>query len=151
MNRELIGGVFWLVFGIVLCSWSGTYEIGTFSHPGTGLMPLLLGALLIVLSIVIIVQAVRSKANKDEKQAKIFSGNWKKAGSIVVVLFVACFLFEWIGYLLTFFLMSAVLMILGECKNWKQIAIIAFCTTLGIYLCFVVLLKQQLPKGILGV
>ncbi len=151
MNHEMIGGIFWMVFGIVLCSWSGTYEIGTFSHPGTGLMPFLLGALLIVLSTVIIVQSVRSKKKKEEKQIKIFSGNWKKAGLIVVVLLVACFTFEWVGYVLTFFLMSAVLMILGECKNWKQVAIIAFCTTLGIYLCFVVLLKQQLPKGILGV
>jgi hypothetical protein len=151
MNRELIGGIFWMVFGIVLCSWSGTYEIGTFRKPDTGLMPFLLGAFLIVLSVSVIVQAVRSKADKDEKEVKIFSGNWKKAGLVVVVLVVACFLFEWIGYLLTFFLMSVVLMILGECESWKQIAIVAFCTTLGIYLCFVVLLKQQLPKGILGV
>jgi len=150
-RRELIGGIFWLAFGIVLCIYSSIYEIGSFQRPETGLMPLLLGILLVILSTAIIVQTARSKAKKEEKEVRIFSGDWKKALLTLVVLIVASLLFDWLGYLLTFFLLCVALMIVGGSKSWKQITIMAFCTTIGIYLCFVVLLKQQLPTGILGV
>ncbi len=150
MKRELIGGLFWLIFGIVLCVSSSTYEMGSFQEPETGLMPFLLGALLIVLSTVVIVQTARSEARKKQ-QERTFSGDWKKAILTLAVLIVASFLFDWLGYMLTFFLLCVALMVVGGVKSWKQIAITSFCTTLGIYLCFVLLLKQQLPTGILGI
>jgi hypothetical protein len=58
---------------------------------------------------------------------------------------------EKVGYLLTFFFLSMFLMIIAGLKSWKQIALVAFFTALGVYIFFVLLLKQPLPTGFLGV
>lgn len=151
MKPDLISGLFWLFFGVALCIWSSTYEIGTATQPKTGFMPLALGVLLIGFSLVLIVGAIRSRAEAHWRQVAMFTGNWKKAVWTLVVLLVTGLFFERVGYLITFLFMSLVLMLIAGLRSWKRLTLIAFCTALGIYICFVLLLKQPLPTGLLGV
>jgi len=39
----------------------------------------------------------------------------------------------------------------AEWQSWKRILLTAFLTTLGVYIVFVLLLEQPLPRGFLGV
>jgi hypothetical protein len=36
-------------------------------------------------------------------------------------------------------------------RSWKTILLVAFISAIGVYLVFVLLLKQPLPRGILGI
>jgi hypothetical protein len=64
---------------------------------------------------------------------------------------VAAFFFEWVGYLLTFFLLIVLLMKGVAQQSWKRILLTALLTTAGVYIVFVLLLEVQLPHGFLGV
>lgn len=149
-HRGLIGAIFWLVIGILLTIRSTHYQIGSIAQPGPGFFPLGIGLLLAFLSVVIAVGEARSSLNA-QKTALPTDGGWKKVVCTVSILILAAFFFETIGYLLTFFFLILLLMSVAGGQSWKTTLLIAFCTVLGVYLIFVVLLRQQFPGGLLRV
>lgn len=150
MLRDLISGLFWLCMGLLLSVWSLVeYQTGTLGQPGPGFLPLALGGLVTLFSLVLIASAI--KAKKAKGPGKLLEKGWGKAAVTVLVMLVAALFFEKIGYLITFFFLSLLLMIVGGLKGWKKILLIAVLTTAGIYVCFVLLLKQPLPYGPLGI
>lgn len=150
MRSDLVSGLFWLGIGLLLSIWSWTYQIGTLTQPGPGFLPLALGALVTLFSLVLIGSTLKSREPGAGKSVSLFAGHWKKVLGTILVLLVAGFFFEKVGYLLTFFFLSLLLMIIAGLRSWKQILLVSFFTALGVYLCFVLLLKQPLPTGLLG-
>ena len=144
-------GVFWLVIGIILTIWSSHYQIGRFAQPGPGFFPLGLGFFLILLSLMVIMDEWKRFSLNSGDASPPISDGWKKVVYTVAILFVAAFFFEKIGYLLTFFFLILLLMRVVGGQSWKMTLLVAFCATLGAYLIFVLLLKQPLPRGLLGV
>ena len=151
MQRDLLSGLFWCAIGVGICFWSFTYPIGTLTHSGPGYFPMVLGGVITILSILSIAKALKTGTREGERLSGLFGSRWQRVLSVLVVLFCAALLFDRIGYLLTFFFLPLVLMIIAGLREWKRIAFIAFCTALGIYVVFVVLLKQPLPTGFLGI
>lgn len=148
---HIISGIFWLAIGLLLSLWSTRYQIGNFVQPGPGLYPLLLGVLLILFALVLLGQAIKSSPLLQKVQPFSLSGGWKRVAYAVLILLLAAFFFETIGYLLTFFLLVMLLMAGEGWKSWRKIVLVAFLSALGVYLVFVLLLKQPLPRGFLGV
>jgi hypothetical protein len=151
--RDLISGLFWLIMGIILSIWSTEYKVGSFTEPGPSFLPLLLGLLLILLSLILLIMASKS-FRKDDPPLPFFAsrdGGRRVVYAIVVLLAVA-FFFEKIGYLLTLFFLVVLLMrgAAGR-QSCKVTLLVAFFSVLGVYLVFVLLLGQQLPRGLLGV
>jgi putative tricarboxylic transport membrane protein len=151
LKRDLISGMFWLLIGLGLCIWSSAYSMGTLAQPGAGFLPFGLGLLVMLFSLTLIGSTVKSKAETGETSEPLSMGCWKKVLFTILVLVVAGLFFEKVGYLLTFFFLSLFLMIIAGLRGWKQITLVAFCTALGVYIFFVLLLKQPLPTGFLGV
>ena len=60
MHKIIISGIFWLACGLLFTIWSTTYEIGSLLQPGPGLYPLVLGPLLIPLSLISYLDALKS-------------------------------------------------------------------------------------------
>ena len=146
-SPDLISGIFWLVIGLILSLWSTRYQFGSFLQPGPGFLPLILGFLLIFLSLVLL-----SKVKKVSSPAKPSSpARWGKVAYTVVILLATTFVFERIGYVITFFLLMLLLMRAGGLSSWRKGLLIAFGTVVGVYLIFVLLLQQQLPRGFLGI
>jgi len=147
---DLISGIFWLVVGLLFTIWSTRYNIGNMIRPGPGLLPLGLGVLLIFLSLILLLGQAK-KSLLDKQKVAFFStpGGWKKVAYAVLILVLAAFSFEKLGYLLTVFLLIVFLMLGAEFKSWKRIFLVAFFTALGVYLVFVLLLEQPLPRGFL--
>ena len=145
---DFISGIFWLVIGVLLSAWSFTYDLGSIIDPGPGFLPLGLGLLLIFLSLILIGQATKMSRVEGKEAFPIFDGLGTKVYAVLTLL-LASFLFETLGYLLTVFLLIFFLMLGMELQNWKKILFFAFFTTLGIYIVFVLILKQPLPPGIL--
>jgi hypothetical protein len=151
LKLDLISGMFWLCIGLLLSVWAYTYQIGMLTQPGPGFLPLALGGIITLFSIVLIGSALKREKEEGEKSVPLSLGRWKKVVSTILVLVIAGLFFEKVGYLLTFFFLSLFLMIIAGLRSWRQIVLVAFFTTLGVYLCFVLLLKQPLPTGLLGV
>lgn len=151
-NTELIGGIFWLVTGVLLSFWSTQYQIGSVAKPGPGSLPLLLGILLIVFSLILLLgQAKKSVLSEKGVPPSSLSGGWRRVAYVILILLGATFLFEVIGYILTFFLLIVSLMWGVGLQDWRKILVIALFTTLAVYFVFVLLLKQQLPRGLLEI
>jgi len=147
---DLISGIFWLVIGFLFTIWSTHYQIGNLIRPGSGLLPLCLGVLLIFLSLIFLLgQAKKSFVDKGKVRFFPTPGGWKKVAYTVLILILATFTFEKLGYLLTVFLLIIFLMLGAEFKSWKRILLASFFTSLGVYLVFVLLLEQPLPRGFL--
>jgi hypothetical protein len=152
-HRDVASGLFWLVFGLGLSIWTLTsYEIGRLTQPGPGYLPLALGIILILLSLILLVgQKKKSPGARQAVLPAARSGGWKKVVYTVLVLTIAGFFFERVGYLLTFFFLIVLLMKGAERQSWKRIFLTALLTTVGVYVVFVLLLEVQLPHGFLGV
>jgi len=148
---HFISVIFWFAVGLLLSLWSLSYNIGTLTQPGPGFYPLGLGILLILFSLTLLVQGIRSSPTTKKVSPFSVSGGWKKVAYAVLVLLLLTFFFETIGYLLTFFLLIMLLMAGAGMRSWKRILLAAFFSALGVYLVFVLLLKQPLPRGFLGV
>jgi len=148
---DFISGIFWIAVGILLTLWSARYEFGNIIQPGPGFLPLTLGILLILLSIILLGQAMKVSPNRQTVTASSARGAWKKVVYAVLILLLTTFIFEKIGYLITIFLMIIFLMWGAALRSWKTILLVAFVSAIGVYLVFVVLLKQPLPSGILRI
>jgi len=148
---HFISVIFWLAVGLLLSLWSLSYNIGTLTQPGPGFYPLGLGILLIFFSLVLLGQGIRSSPETRQVLPFSISGGWKRVAYAVLILLLLTFFFETIGYLLTFFLLIMLLMVGAGPQSWKRILLVAFFSALGVYLVFVLLLQQPLPRGFLGV
>jgi hypothetical protein len=148
-HRDLISGLFWLAIGMILSIWSTRYPIGGFTEPGPGFLPLGLGILLILLSLFVLLGAKKSSPGARAPSSSSAGGGWKRVAFTVLVLVVTAFFFEKVGYLITFFLLIMLLMAGAGGQSWKRILLVALFSAVGIYLIFVLLLEQPLPRGIL--
>ena len=148
---DLISGIFWMAVGLLLSIWSTRYQIGTLTQPGSGFFPLGLGVLLIFLSIILLLQARKSSFVSQIPLTSKPERDWKKVAYTLLVMLLATLLFERVGYLLTLFLLITFLMYGGGARNWKTILVVAFFSVTGVYLIFVLLLKQLYPRGLLGI
>lgn len=152
MRESIFIGFVWLALGVFLAIASTSYDLGEFLAPGPGAYPLLLGILMIVLSLTLILTG--RLPGKSPSQANTApsarSPGWSRVALIILILTSAAVCFELIGYLFTFFLMILCLMVVGSTRSWRQIFVASFLSTLGVYLVFVLLLKQHLPTGPLG-
>ena len=152
MNRnETAGGIVLFLLGSMTTLLSLRMPLGTFRNAGTGLFPLILGILLMLLSGLFVlqlflkIQATREKLSTGElpassKQLLLFFGTM-----VLVTLF-----FNRLGYpLSSFLLMVALLKILGM-KRWSSNILISLPTAVVCYFLFVQWLKIPLPKGWIG-
>jgi len=148
---DFISGIFWIAIGILLTLWSTRYEFGTITQPGPGFLPLALGILLIFLSVLLLGQTIQSSTTSQCVLTTSSKGGGKKVAYAILILLFSTFMFEKIGYLLTIFLMIILLMCEAALRSWKTILLVAFFSAIGVYLVFVLLLKQPLPRGLLRI
>ncbi len=148
-SREWVGGLFWLIVGLVLSIWSSHYRVGNIIKPGPGFFPLGLGLLLILFALILIVKQTR-KTSAVPQTPSFVPGGWRRVAYVVSILLVSTFAFEHLGVLVTFFLLVIFTMRWAGSQTWRRSLLTGIFSVLGIYLVFVVVLKQQLPCGFLG-
>jgi putative tricarboxylic transport membrane protein len=151
---QTIGGIFLFLFGAATVYLSLRMPVGSFRAAGSGLFPLCLGILLMVLSGVFVLQVLLGeRQGKGQKGEPLAPQEPTSAGQ--VILFVgatalATFLFNVLGYpLVSFLLLVTLLRILGM-KGWGWNILLSLVTASVSYFLFVQWLKIPLPKGWLG-
>jgi putative tricarboxylic transport membrane protein len=149
----MVVGIVIFLFGAVTTLLSLRMSIGTFRMAGTGMFPLCLGILLMILSGVFILRIFfQGKEEQVKKGASIESSE----SPMQLILFLgtmglATLFFNQLGYPLTsFLLMVALLRILGI-KRWGLNILISVVTAVGSYFLFVKWLDIPMPKGWIGI
>ena len=148
---EAIGGIIIFLFGGLTALLSLRMPIGTFRMAGTGMFPLCLGILLMILSGMFVLKIFIQREEQVKKEASIESSE----SPIQLILFLgamvlATLLFNPLGYpLISFLLMLGLLRILGI-KRWGLNILISVVTSVGSYFVFIQWLGIPMPKGWIG-
>lgn len=146
---DLYCSLFWLLMAVFVCVAALKFGIGNVRYPGPGFFPLLVGLLLLSLSLGMIILSI-----KDRSKDATFE-DWPSFGLRVPltlsVLFVYAISIEFLGYILSLFLLLVYLFKFPASRRW-WVSIVSATTVAGLtYYCFGVLLKSQFPKGVFGI
>ena len=154
MDRdEIVVGIVIFLFGAVTTLLSLRMPIGTFRTAGTGMFPLSLGILLMILSGAFILKIFfQGQKGQVKKEAPIESSE----SPIQLILFLgtmalATLFFNQLGYPLTSFLLMVVLLRILGIKRWGLNILISVVTAVGSYFLFVKWLDIPMPKGWIGI
>ncbi len=146
-----------LITGFVLLALSG-YVVweswmmpasATFG-PGSGFLPLWLGILMAVLSVMLITGTSFRKPDPDEQAPFPVGQALTRVSAVIVGLAIYISLMEVLGFVLNTFLFVSYLMLAVEREKWKLAGGVALLTTTGLYIIFQVLLRITLPKNMFG-
>jgi len=141
----------WLIF---LCfAFVSIYEaaklpFGTVSAPGAGFFPVILAALLAVISLSGVIAAFRQAVGQENLETSLV---WKKIILTVTALLGFGVLFEPAGYLATTFLFVVFQLRIAERKSWALAGVVAFSASLVSYILFGLVLGAPLPAGFLSI
>lgn len=116
--------------------------------PGPGFFPFWLSLIGLVLTIVILIESLREKADSGiglpERQAAI------QGGAVLFALVAATVLFEPLGFRLTMLVFIAGLLFVLGARSPAAILITAVAGSFGVFHVFLYWLKVPLPVGVLG-
>jgi putative tricarboxylic transport membrane protein len=149
-RADRMSGVFWLFFAIFIGIESYRLGLGTLHQPGPGFLFFWTSIALGLMSLVILIQAWRSK-KAGEPQVSIFGKqNTLKILLVLIAVFLYAIFMETVGFIPVTLLLFIYLLGVIEKKGWVFTVFVSVVVTVIAYLIFEVWLKSQLPKGFLG-
>jgi len=144
LNR-VISLIFIVVGGLVIWEISGINAIGTYG-PGPKIMPMTLGILLIVLSLINIIKGERI----IEKGTQVFNKTGIKKVVLVGALFALYIIgFSLLGFTLANFLFFLLIMGVVEKMEPLKTLLSSLFFTVFIHMLFYVWLQVDVPQGLL--
>jgi putative tricarboxylic transport membrane protein len=153
-QNDIQGAIVCFVFGAITAVLSLQMPIGSLRMAGSGLFPLGLGILLMILSAGLVVKVLWSTEEqkmKEDDRAEDESKSFLQVIAYLAIIVATTLLWEIVGYaVVSFLLMLGLLSILGF-KQWTLNLTVSLLTAAGSYALFVYALKIPLPKGFLGI
>jgi hypothetical protein len=149
-NPDRFSSIVCLVVGVMTALWSLKYGFGSLSEPGVGFITFFAGAILALLSLLLLFSSFR-----DKEESAGLRGLW--AGlDVIKVLYVLLLLVAYTlllrpgGFLLcAFVLLFLLFRVKGSYGIWATL-FFSLSVTAASYLLFQVWLQVQLPRGVLG-
>jgi hypothetical protein len=150
MKKDQISGAFWLFVSLIIVWQALEVKVGNYRVPGPGFIPLCVGLSMAVISITVILKAT-FLPNRQKLTLWLSRQATKRIGIVLGGMFLFSILFMNLGFpLSTLFLL--ILLFKGfEPQRWRVVIPLAIGLTVLTYLLFSVLLKCELPKGLLGI
>jgi len=148
MNRDLIGSLAFLALGAAGLYWAHDLPFGTASVPGPAMQPVALSVLIMALSAVHGVRALRRRAAGPAGSA--LGVGYRRVVLAVICLAVYVAVMSALGFALsTFLCMWALYALAAEHPRGWQPAVAAAVLTAATMFLFGVLLKVHTPAGTL--
>ncbi len=148
---EVIPGIAVFLFGGVTTLLSLKMPIGTFRAAGSGMFPLCLGILLMMLSALYLLNLYfKEKKPSEKKSAFGLSEPIKQMILFLGTMVLTTLFLNGLGYPLSSFLLLLSLFRILGLKRWAHNVLLSFITAVASYLLFVQWLKIPLPKGWIG-
>jgi len=149
-RADQLTGVIVLIFSLAVMEGSRRLPPSMTFGPGPGFLPFWLGALMAVLSILLLVRACRQAAAAVDKRLFPNRRVLIPVGATIGSLAVYILLLEWLGFLLGTGLLTAFLLGVVEREKWPLAALVAVLNSVGLYVVFRLLLGVSLPQSVLG-
>jgi putative tricarboxylic transport membrane protein len=152
-QNDVQGAVVFFLFGAITAILSLQMPIGSLRTAGSGLFPLGLGILLMVLSLAFILKVlwVAKEEKKEDICAPEAPVSLLQVIAFLAIIVATTMLWGTLGFaVVSFLLMLGLLRILGF-KQWSLNLTVSLLTSAGSYALFVHGLKIPLPKGFLGI
>lgn len=142
---DLVAGCMGLIFSLAVCYGARGMPMGTLGDPGPGFLPFWVGVALVTISLALIASALLDGA----RLARARAGQRGRVAGMVAGLLLYALALEFLGYLVTtFLLLGAFLAILGQ-RRWAVVLAFAVLATGGSYALFSLWLRVPLPRGVL--
>lgn len=151
MTGDRISSLFGLLFALYILKESFELDVGGLHQPGPGFFSLFGGILLGVFSIILFVRSILSQPGRKDRKAEGEEENPRFVIYVFVGLLAYTFIFEWLGFILSTFLLVALLLGFFDSQKWWKVLLTAAVASSSSYVIFSVLLKSELPKGILEI
>ena len=147
---NLIKGIVLLIFSMIVCYESIRLPLWSGKKPGPGLFPLFLGIILGSLSLIfMIVKGFRQ--NKEAVSLWATRGNRNRILLTFGALIFYAIVLPFLGFLVSTFFLIFFLLGLSYSGKWMVLGLSSFLISLAFYIIFQILLKIQLPYGMLGI
>jgi hypothetical protein len=148
-RRHFISGLFWLAFSIFVGFHAVELGLGTIIKPGPGFIFFWSSVGLGALSVVMVIKSLFRKGKATRLRDAWKELQWGYAVLAMGMLVAYVLILDYLGFLLSTFLLMSGLFAIGRVRFW--LAIVSGLATTGASLVlFRYLLEVQLPRGILG-
>jgi hypothetical protein len=145
LRIDHISGLAFIAFGVAVFALSGDLPFGTLSFPGSGFLPKLVAALLIVFGL-----ALALRARESEPLASLEWTDLRHAGTVVALAAGGIALYTVAGFLIAIGLMLFAVLVLIERKGILPAALYSVLLTGATWFLFERLLRTPLPNGPFG-
>jgi putative tricarboxylic transport membrane protein len=152
VQKEWILNVVMFLFGIVIIVKSLHLGLGSLARPGVGLFPFIAGVGLSLVTFFPALKkfiAARKEYDRDGGQ-KFFGPSVINVLVSLIALVIYSFILPWLGYLISTFMLLAILFKIAGFRKWVFTLTVSFIAALATYIVFYYWLSVRLPKGILG-
>ncbi len=149
-NPDQYAGIFWFLLGGAVTISSFYYGVGSFSTPGPGFITFFAGAILTLLSLILLISSVRSKEGRQSLGLLWEGRQTGKAFYILGLLVAYMFLVTPLGFPIgTFFLLLLLFRVQGT-YSLKKVILLSTVSTIVSFIIFDQWLGVQLPRGFMG-
>lgn len=146
-SYNLISSLFWFLVGLGFTLGGLHYGFGSWKEPGPGLLPVVFGTLLGLLSVMLFILSLKGIKRSEGKPFWEMKGSWRTVLSVLASLFLYMAFFKQLGFiLLTFLFIFFLLRFIGK-KGWVISISLALVISFFSYGLFSLLLGTPLPKG----
>jgi len=135
-----------LALGMAVILFSRQLPYHSDYGPGPGFLPMWIGVVLVICSLIVTVQELRAE-NKGES---FFQPRTRMAVKVLVVIAIAFLLFPLLGFSVGFGLFICATMRLMGGHRWVTCGVAAIVTAVGIHYLFGHWLDIPLPTGLVG-
>lgn len=142
---DVIGGGILCALGLGAGIQSLVLRVGTPTEPQPGFFPFVGSMLLLLFSVIIIAQGCLGA-----EQERTPRGNAWRPLPLVVALAVLAPAMDLLGYVVSTFIVSALILRIMGVRSWRVTVITGLCLSVGTYLLFDRLLGVMLPAGFLS-
>ena len=144
MSKRDIGvAALTLIFGAAAAYESAKLPFGTVHSPGQGFFPWWISAVIFLLALLLLFQALTSPSSVARER----SGRIAKVAALLVILAAYTFLLEPLGYPLCTFLLVLFMLRATDPQRWPVALGMAALTAVGSYVVFAIWLGVPLPRG----
>ena len=148
MKRESIIYGFWLLLAFYLAVESNRLGLSTANRPGPGFFPFIAAAGIGLIALFRLIGSIRLAASDDQLDVGI-AREAKLVLYVIAGMTAYALLLEPLGFLICTFLLVAIYLKLIAARHWPVTLIFAAAVALTSHFFFDVLLKAELPRGLL--
>lgn len=143
---ERLYGIVVFCLGLAIL-WTGRgLSFGTFRNPGSGMFPVLIAILMLVLSAILIALPPKTQSPRPSVSGKVLV----RICAVFVSLVFYPFFLDFLGFLIVSFILAVFLFGVFASEKYQFAVLKALVLTGLAYVLFEILLKSNLPKGLLS-